>query len=251
MLIASHRHRSKDLELWDELESADLVNGARAQRLPRIDRSVNAIRLFMIGGPAYVGVSWGKDSVVVAHLCYLVNPMIPLINLRCTNRNPDCDAVRDAYLSAHSEQPYSEVVVDYGLLHASNLSNDELDRETDRRWYAAIRECAKPFAGRHILGVRADESGIRRMRCRQWGESSPKGCAPLAWWNQADVFGYLAVNGLPVHPAYAMLGGGRWPRDKLRTAEIGDTHGKGGGRAEWEAEYYGDVLRRLSMQHIA
>lgn len=83
------------------------------------------------------------------------------------------------------------------------------------------------------------------MRCARWGISTERTCAPLAWWTAADVFAYLATHDLPVHPAYAMLGGGRWRRERLRVAEIGDTHGKGGGRLEWETEYYGDALRRL------
>jgi phosphoadenosine phosphosulfate reductase len=82
----------------------------------------------------------------------------------------------------------------------------------------------------------------------RWGLNSPKGCSPIGRWNTADVFGYLAIHDLPIHPAYAMLGGGRWPRERLRVAEIGDTHGAGGGRAEWEKEYYQDVINRLLAQ---
>ncbi|TXH99574.1 MAG: hypothetical protein E6Q76_19695 [Rhizobium sp.] len=63
----------------------------------------------------------------------------------------------------------------------------------------------------------------------------------------ADVFAYLAFHGLPVHPNYAMLGAGRWPREYLRTAPLGGKRGDQFGRAEWEREYYGDVLRRLEV----
>jgi phosphoadenosine phosphosulfate reductase len=175
----------------------------------------------------------------------VIAPSVPLAHLRPTNHNPDCDAVRDDYFTRFPGQSYHEVLVDYGSLHAQHLPDSELDRETDRAWYAAIRDCEERFGPRHVLGIRADESGGRKMRCRVWGENSPNGCAPIAWWTTADVFAYLAHHDLPVHPAYAMFGGGRWPRERLRVAEIGDTHGRGGGRAEWEAEYYGDVLRRL------
>jgi phosphoadenosine phosphosulfate reductase len=99
-----------------------------------------------------------------------------------------------------------------------------------------------------MLGIRADESSGRRIRTLRWGLNSPNGSAPIAKWSTQDVFSYLAVNDLPVHPAYAMLGGGRWPRERLRVAEIGDSHGTGGGRREWEMEYYGDVLRRIEAE---
>lgn len=244
MLISSSRHRPEDLSLWRELEGADRVHGQRLLRSGKVERSVAAVSAFLAVGPAYVGVSWGKESVATAHLVRSVAPAVPLLNLRCSNRNPDCDTVRNAYL-ARFASTYSEVPVDYGHLHADSLPSQELDRLTDQRWYAAISECGLPFGGRHITGIRAGESCGRRVRCCRWGENSPNGCAPLAWWTLADVFGYLAVHDLPTHPAYAMLGNGRWPRERLRVAEIGDIHGTGSGRAEWEFEYYGDVIRRL------
>lgn len=245
MLIPSPRHRPADLALWAELEAADRANAGRSALATRVQRSVMAIREFVAAGPCYAGTSWGKESVALCHLLRSAAPGVPLVHLRPTNHNPDCDAVRDAYFARWPGQSYSEVAVDYGRVHAAGLTDQAQDRATDRAWYAAIRESGRPFAGRHLLGIRAGESFGRRLRCRIWGESSPNGCAPLAWWTTAEVFAYLARHGLPVHPAYAMLGGGRWPRERLRTAEIGDTHGKGSGRAAWEREYYGDVLRRL------
>ena len=70
----------------------------------------------------------------------------------------------------------------------------------------------------------------------------------LAFWRAADVFAYLAQRGLPVHPAYGYLGGGRWARERLRVAEIGDTHGRLSGRGEWEQEYYGDLLHKIEHE---
>lgn len=245
MLIGSPRHTAADLALWSELEAADHIHGERLRRSGKSSTAVAAIREFASSGPCHVSVSWGKDSVVVAHLCWLADPAIPLFHWRPTNHNPDCDAVRDAYRSHFIGQPYREVPVDYGDLHARNLPPDELDRLTDQRWFATIRESGRPFNGRHILGIRKEESAGRRMRDRVWGVSSPNGCAPITQWSTADVFGYLGIHRLPVHSAYAMLGAGRWPRHRLRVAEIGDTHGTHGGRAEWEQEYYPDILRRL------
>lgn len=256
MLIPSDRHRPADLIIWRELEAADHIHGERLMRSGKVDRSLDAIRTFLAAGPAYCGTSHGKESVTTCHLVRQVDPSIPLIHLRPSNHNPDCDAVRDAYFAMFPEQApvYSEVVIDYGDLHARGLPDHLLDKATDRLWEAAIRQSGHPCGGRHILGIRAGESNGRLMRCRIWGESSPKGCAPLAWWSTDDVYGYLAVMGLPVHPAYAMLGamaggnGARWPRERLRVAEIGDTHGKGSGRRAWEADYYGPELRRLEAR---
>lgn len=240
MLIASHRHSEKDLSLWREYEFADRIHGKRPALQRKIDRSLNAIREFISRGPCYCGVSWGKDSVVVAHLVRSIDESIPLVHLRPSNHNPDCELVRDAFAPA---EPYCEIAIDYSHIDRT-LSDLEQDRLSDIEWRAGWRTAVSMFGDHYLSGVRADESKARKLRCARWGESSLNACAPLAWWTTQDVFGYLAANNLPVHPAYACLGGGRWPRERIRTAEIGDTHGKGGGRGEWEMEYYGDTLRR-------
>lgn len=81
------------------------------------------------------------------------------------------------------------------------------------------------------------------------GVATEKVCRPIIDWTTNDVFAALRMLDLPVHPAYAMSGGGRWSRDRLRVDCIGGERGRGIGRAEWEQEYYGDVLRRLAAKH--
>jgi len=241
MLIESPRHTAADLSLWREYESGDMAVdlGVRAESAHR------AIEGFLSRGAAYAGCSWGKDSVVVTHLLWTRARHVPLMHLRPTNHNPDCDAVRDAYFARFPGQTYEEVPVDYAGIDRVRLTAAALDKATDQRWYAAIAGYNEQSGERRILGLRMEESGGRKIRMRRWGVESPNSLAPIGFWSESHVFGYLAQHGLPVHPAYAMLGAGRWRRDKLRVAEIGDTHGGQFGRAEWEREYYGDVLNRI------
>lgn len=244
MLIPSDRHTDADLELWAELEEADAIHAARPALAARSKQSIASICEFAEAGPCHAGTSWGKDSVVLCHLLWNASPDIPLMHLRPTNHNPDCDAVRDRYFAQFPGQSYTEVVVDYSGIDRVGLPDHEVDRLTDERWYAAIRDYEAVHYDRHLLGIRSDESFGRMIRTLRWGINTARTSAPLAHWRTADIYAYLALHNLPVHPAYAMLGGGRWPRERLRVAEIGDTHGKGSGRRDWEAEYYGDVLRR-------
>ena len=67
MLIASHRFRPGDIETWERLWEQDqaLANGKKMIELEL--RAVDELRRFA-QTPCYVGVSWGKDSVVVALL---------------------------------------------------------------------------------------------------------------------------------------------------------------------------------------
>lgn len=244
MLINSPRLQRTDLELWQEHEQADAVHAQSPEFERRVQQAENAIAEFLECNPVcYAGVSWGKDSVVLAHLLWLQAPSVPLMHLRPTNHNPDCDAVRDDYFRRFGGQMYSEIIVDYSGIDPLS-TREAWDKATDSEWYRRIREFGKPFHGRHMLGIRAEESTGRRIRFCRWGLNSPNGSAPIGRWSTQDVFSYLQREQLPVHPAYAMLGGGRWRRDRLRVAEIGDSHGTGGGRSEWETEYYGDILRR-------
>ena len=245
MLLKSDRHSSADLELWVAHHAADLQHSYSANFRRKVAESIEAIWQFSASGDFYCGTSWGKDSVCVLHLLLSVRPQTVVMHLRPTNHNPDCDAVRDAFLARLGIQHYDEIPVSYDGIDRCSLPHQELDRLTDLRWYAAIHDYERKVSRRHMLGIRADESGGRRIRTLRWGLNSPNGSAPIAKWSQQDVFAYLASNDLPVHPAYAMLGGGRWPRERLRVAEIGDSHGTGGGRREWEQEYYGDALRRF------
>lgn len=249
MLIKSHRHTAGDLALWQEMREGDLANGESLVRSKKIRRAATAVSEFLDVGPAYCGCSWGKDSIAVAHLLWTLRKLdVPLVRLRPTNAPSETDATRDAYFSQFPGQPYHEVAVEYGDLHATIRDRNQLDRETNKQWNAAIRECERRFGQRRILGIRGAESPGRMVRMCRWGVSSPNACAPIGWWSTADVYAYLALHDLPVHPAYAMLGGGRWARERIRVAEIGDTHGTGSGRREWEMDYFGDVLRRLESQ---
>lgn len=240
MLVHSDRHRPEDLELWKELEAADLAHDRTARVCTaKAERARQEIRRFVETGPCYCSVSWGKDSVVLGDLVHDVAPSVPLVWVRVEPiRNPDCADVRDAFLRLHSGCDYHEIEVwcerDEHGWHATGTL------ETGFRLVAA-----RLGASRYLSGIRADESVIRAISLRHRGLATASSCRPLGWWSEADVFAYLGARGLPVHPAYGMLGGGRWDRRHLRVASLGGRRGDQFGRADWEAEYYGDVLRRL------
>jgi phosphoadenosine phosphosulfate reductase len=238
-LIPSSRHTPADLALWRDLEGADRAHGRSAGLVRKVDRSTEAIRGFLAAGPAYLSVSWGKDSVVLAHLGLTVAPRLPLIHLRAVpHGNPDTPAVRDAFLTRYPGTDYRELAVDYRDI-PPGLGPDVIEREKDRRFFATFP------GGRYLSGIRADESAGRKVRMRKWGLRGPTTAAPLGWWTAADVFAFLATEGLPVHSTYSMLGAGRWDREHVRVDELGGARGNQFGRKEWELLYYGDFLRRI------
>ena len=229
-MMPSRRHTPADLALWSELEAVDTLNGERLIQSGKLKRSREAIREFVATGPCYAGCSFGKDSTVLFELIASSEPTVPLIWLtygRATN--PECAAVRDSMVARWPGVDYREIDV------------GESEQMRDDFGPAA----ASAGAARYVSGIRAEESGVRKMSIRHLGVDTGRSCRPLAWWTAADVFGFLAIAGLPVHANYGMLGGGRWPRKYLRTASIGGERGVENGRREWEHEYYPDVLSRL------
>lgn len=236
MLLDSPRFMPGDREHWRRMEALD-ARWCRTRSFARsVDRAQAALEAFAEAhrGRFYIGVSWGKDSVVVAHLAHTLGLTEPLVDVEVEGlRNPDCMLVRDAYLS-RTGQRYDEIMIeahrDADGIHATGTIERGFELACQRHGTA------------HVSGVRAMESWKRAARHRRWGESSPQTCAPLSAWTGEDVFAYLHLHDLPVHPAYAMTMGGRLDRSRLRVAWIGLTHGTGMGRREWEQTYYSDVL---------
>lgn len=228
MLIITQRHTQADLRLWREYEAADLVH---AQSLDtKIEKAISDIIEFA-NQNCYCAVSWGKDSVVIAHLTARANDSVPLGHLlirATTALNPDCATVRDEYLKI-TRQSYVE---------AEGRTNKQHDFEMLANAVGTTR---------NINGVRADESRDRRLSRIVHGVCTSQTCRPIIDWTTADVMAYLARFDLPVHPAYGMLGGGRYDRERLRVATLGGERGGGIGRREWEQEYYGDVLARIKV----
>ena len=239
MLIACERHTAKDVELWSSYEAAD--REVDCVRLARMEAdAVQCVRLFAEAGPCYMSVSGGKDSSVLWAIVHLANCGVEAWHL-------DTKPLADPYVSIVFEEMQKYFPMPFHV-----VENWCRWGEDDKEWHATgtfesgMKEvCRLANATRYICGVRADESGVRKISCKYHGKTTGTSCRPLAWWTTQDVYSYAAIRGVPLHPNYAMLGGGRWHREKLRVAFLTLTHGNQFGRAEWENEYYGDVIRRM------
>lgn len=217
MLLESTRFLPGDLEHWRRMEALDARWCKTVAFARKIDRALRALDAFHAAhdGGGYCGVSWGKDSCVVAHMCA---GRWPLLHIRWPRRNPDSATVATAM----------------GVPHLEWIAPPETDF---RRDFADARK-AFGLADLHISGVRAAESRVRRIRHMKFGENSQNTCAPLSAWSGEDVFAYLHLHNLPVHPAYAMTLGGRLDRIRIRVDDIGEDRGGYFGREEWERTYY-------------
>lgn len=235
-LIVTHRHRPDDLEHWRRCERIDALNAQRmAGRIERkAKEALDVMRAFVESGGGYLGVSWGKDSIVCAHLLHTLERegvAFPAVWVRVRLwENPDCEAVRDAFLGRWPLSTYEEIEVEAGA---------DRDGGTSARGFD---EAARRHGDRHISGVRGDESRVRQIVMARWGTATARTCRPIGRWTTEEVFAYLHTHELPVHPVYGYSMGGMLDRLRLRTASLGGDRGRGMGREEWERTYYPDVL---------
>lgn len=233
-LMPSSRLSDDDLRVWRDLEKHDVAHGSTIGS--KIARAMIDISSFLSRGPAYVSVSWGKDSVVVADLAMRSGISVPMICVVPEGIDqPENAAVRDAFLSMHPSADYREIFVP--LRH-------------DDDGYHATGSIEKGFSlaamdlgtSRYLTGIRWRESGKRKRRHIYYGTTTPNTCAPISSWTGADVFGYLAIFDLPISPVYAMSMGGAIDRERLRTSWLTIHCGDEVGKAEWEARYFLEIV---------
>lgn len=243
MLIRSPRQTRRDLERWMDLVETDALLATTDRMSALEDRGLEALRLFWRRGPFFVSTSWGKDSVVVAHLAWRlhaegINPELIWFPAGPIE-NPDCVSVRDEFLRRWPCR-YREIVAAPDGDYSAWLGHDGAQREFER---------ASKMAGpRYASGVRAAESAVREMRMVRWGECSPNTCAPIGRWPTEYVFAYAHRHDLPLHPAYACLRGGVIERHHIRVGTLGGRRGTGWGRREWEMTYYRDEMIALGLE---
>jgi phosphoadenosine phosphosulfate reductase len=243
LLVTTNRHTKEDLELWrdyEEIDSHKIVSDKK------IDLAISEIKKAS-QEKSYISVSWGKDSIVVAHLCHLAGIKLPMVWIKeSPMHNPYCKDVRDIFLNKYIFQ-YHEIVADYGTVGFSPF----LDSKGDSIFFHSIADAVNKSFGRRITGIRNQESNKRLLRYMNYGHTTKNTSAPISLWKTWEVFSYLRKYDLPVHPNYAMLGGGRYDREYLRVDCLAGTQGTGIGRSEWEKEYYQDIVNKIRKNEFS
>lgn len=240
MLIECNRHTLNDLNVWKDYNEIDFIK-IKELKNEKIEKAIAEIKKIVSEKKSYISVSWGKDSVVLAHLCFCAGVEIPMIWIKeKPMHNPYCEVVRDEFLKKYRFQ-YHEIVADYGDVGFGPF----IDKNGDSILFHSIANAINHSFGRRITGIRNQESNKRLLRYMNYGITTEKTSAPLSLWKTWEIFAYLEKYELPIHPNYAMLGGGRYKREFLRVDCLAGTQGDGIGRIEWEKEYYQDIINML------
>lgn len=234
MLMQCEKHTKHDLGIWKSYEEADLIYYKSHSMREKESKAIYEIINFK---GDYASVSWGKDSLVLAHLIYRSKIKIPIIWVIVNDIvNKYCFNVRDYFLM-HFPVLYEEI---------------NIGRWHDGKRYRAtgcleegFKKAEKKFGEKYISGIRAEESGTRKILTKIYGIKTDRTCRPLSYWSQSDIFAYLAHYNLPVHPNYGMLGGGRYDRKHIRVASLGIKRGDCFDKPTWEKEYFQDELNKI------
>jgi phosphoadenosine phosphosulfate reductase len=241
LLVSSPRHTPADLAHWAVLREVDQLNARTARFERHVTKSTAWLAGFVREGRCYAGVSWGKDSVVIAGIVAAARLDVPLVWVRVEPiANPDCALVRDRFLERYPAVRYEEIV--------EHCRRDAVGWHASGTLERGFARTAERFGARYVSGIRSSESGTRKLRMLRFGASTASTCAPIGWWSGAEVFAYLLRERLPVHPAYACSFGGLLDRDRIRVASIGGERGRGHGRREWEEAYYPETVARLVIR---
>lgn len=230
MLIESKRYLPGDMDAWDRAARADLSWAQMPRFGDRVEQAEMDVARFA-RGECYAGVSWGKDSMVLADLVARVAPHVPLVWVRIEPLvPPESYAVRDAFVRLHPTCELEELVERYDSNQGGGYS---------------IKPALRRRGRRYLTGMRGAESAGRRAYQRSRGAVDRNVCAPLIDWSARDVWAYLTLHDLPVHPSYLMSLAGALDRDRIRVDHIGGDRGTGTGRRQWERTYYPDVLAHV------
>jgi len=159
----------------------------------KVDRAKEIIREALAIAPAYVAVSWGKDSVVMLHLVQSICPDILAISFG----HPEREMISNY---TETESLYKER---FGLnINTILIDGDHVPNKvkSQKLWLQY------PVA---FVGLRIEESARRKATLLkngaiyQYKKGDYRAC-PVFNWTSQDVWAYIVANDLPYLKAYAL-----------------------------------------------
>lgn len=184
----------------DEAERLMFEGWATLPRFKKkVEQAQGIIKEALKIAPAYVAISWGKDSTVLLHLCQQIKPDILAFHygseeskMGVTSNFPE---VIDNYLERFPTN-YQELI---GKPEWAFTPDTVRDR---------IQSAINPLFKIALVGVRAEESKYRRMAIKQYGvihqykSDNLWRAFPLAYWKYNDIWSYIVKYRLPYLEAY-------------------------------------------------
>lgn len=161
----------------------------------KVKGAIAVIKKALAIAPAYVACSWGKDSVVMLHLCQQVKADISVIYWSTPYQDliDNFSETRDKYLSKYpsiyQEMPYKK----------------ELKNTREHAIKSGIGQ-QYPVA---FIGLRSGESinrrrTLKRGLIRQYKNGTYRVC-PVGFWSYQDIWAYTVKHELPYLSCYDII----------------------------------------------
>ena len=203
----------KGASFEDQMLAGRVYAGTAAFRR-KLDFAMTGIRAMLDVAPnSYVSVSFGKQSICMAHMVQQVRPDIPMFFL------------------AHSEtwvlHDFDRVITSYVERFRPNLTIVQLDRwQEAETWAEAVargkgdmqRMCDRGEWDGWFIGLSADESRARRITLAQGAgqhnahptifrhADGKYRCCPLKNWGWREIAAYVSLHDLPLLSFYQRYG---------------------------------------------
>lgn len=166
-------------------------------------------RFFELTENPYLALSFGKQSIVLAHIIYQIRPQTPMILLRSweTFLLHDMERVIDEFTQSAK--------INLKVHFKDNVSWNDWDWQTTRDYgqkdIQNMGDEACPGWDGVIMGLSKDESVARRISCSssntdwktifQYKDGRYR-CTPIQFWQMNDLAAYIATNSIPLLSAY-------------------------------------------------
>lgn len=157
----------------------------------------NAIKRF--GNKVEVACSFGKDSMVVVHLAIQIKPDIRIFTIMTPFKPKETFEYKDKMI-----QHYNLNLIEYIATEKvdTNLPKDNPDECCRILKVEPTKRAVKNLYA-WICGLRNTEGRTRKNYKEIEEKNGLTKINPILNWTELDIWRYLAINNIPVHPFYA------------------------------------------------
>ena len=209
----------------------------------------------------YISCSWGKDSILTAHLILNRYHDATVVFMNSGYALSDIYNFRDYYLNKFGiknyvelkcSHDYAELNLKYGLPSIDRTISDHekvkniIKKDVIEEWAIENNyDCC-------FWGIRADETAGRKNLLRRFGLlykiSEIAKCSPIGWWNNEDIWNIIDILNIPYSKIYDKEMKPFFTRNTIKNGGYLTTDKANQGRLIWLKKFYPDDYNKLSSK---
>lgn len=223
----------------------------------KVDQAKRAIEEAATRGRVVVSSSWGKDSIATLSLALDALGEVQVVHMDSAYKLPGWEPVHEhfaARAAVHTIPARRTLQETIEWLRVVGLGYERETQSATTVAHRMKRDAATEWCDAHgysvqVLGLRADESNIRRMVLRKRGlvyqiASGQWRALPLGWWSVVDVWALIFSRDLPYPRLYDCESHG-YNRETLRNTGWLTTIDAPDGRIAWLRAHFPEQYAQL------